>query len=76
MAQPTPEQIAALQKQFGHKGAGPAPGPGPVARAAPSQKPQEAVPEPPKLPGLGGAKLPGLGGGLLGGLNPFGKKKS
>jgi signal recognition particle subunit SRP54 len=77
MAQPTPEQIAALQKQLGHKGGGsaPGPGPGPLARAAPSQKPQEAVPEAPRLPGLGGAKLPGLGGGLLGGLNPFGKKK-
>jgi signal recognition particle subunit SRP54 len=59
--QPTPEQLAALQRQVGHKQIGAQPGPKPA--------------EPPKLPGLGGAKLPGLSSGLWSGLNPFGKKK-
>ncbi|GJD98166.1 MULTISPECIES: signal recognition particle protein [Methylobacterium] len=60
MPEPTPEQIAALEKQFGGKlppmpqGLGGAPG------------------KLPGLPGLGGGKMPGLPG--LGGL-PFGKKK-
>ena len=60
MPEPTPEQIAALEKQFGGKlppmpqGLGGGPG------------------KLPGLPGLGGGKMPGLPG--LGGL-PFGKKK-
>src|SRR5579885_2947972 len=72
--QPTPEQIAALQKQLGQKHIGAAPGPLTVSK--PSPKPEESMPRPPGLPGLGGTKLPGLGGGgFLSGLNPFGKKK-
>jgi signal recognition particle subunit SRP54 len=85
MPQPTPEQIAALQKQFGPMPGLPGPAPKPAA--------QPLAPPPglaPKLPGLGGGlgagfggnpgqrpgKLPGLGGGgVLSGLNPFGKKK-
>jgi signal recognition particle subunit SRP54 len=69
MPQPTPEQLAALQRQVGQRQIGPPPG-------QPEQvKPGPKSAEPPKLPGLGGAKLPGLGGGLWSGLNPFGKKK-
>jgi len=69
MPRPTPEQLAALQRQVGQRQTGPTPGqPAPV-------KPGPKPAEPPKLPGLGGAKLPGLGGGLWSGLNPFGKKK-
>lgn len=60
MPQPSPEQLAALQKQLGHKASGPGPG--------------TAGGQPPRLPGLGGAS-PAAGGGLLSGLNPFGKKK-
>jgi signal recognition particle subunit SRP54 len=67
MPQPTPEQLAALQRQVGQRQVGPAPG----QPAQPGLRPAE----PPKLPGLGGAKLPGLGGSLWSGLNPFGKKK-
>ena len=74
--QPTPEQIAAMQKQLGSMPGAPGPAPKPVAPSAPP--PGLA----PKLPGLGGfgggpqpGKLPGLGGGVLSGLNPFGKKK-
>ena len=86
MPQPSPEQIAALQKQFGPMpGAPPAPAP-PAAAPKPVPPPPALVSSAPKLPGLGGgglgagpgaapSKLPGLGGGLLGGLNPFGKKK-
>ena len=73
MPQPTPEQLAALQKQMGPRHASPAPQFGPLGHI-----PQESlggVPEAPRLPGLGDAKLPGLRGGLLSGLNPFGKKK-
>src|ERR1700730_3735219 len=69
MPQPTPEQLAALQRQVGQRQIGPTP-------EQPAQiKPGLRRAEPPKLPGLGGAKLPGLGGGLWSGLNPFGKKK-
>jgi signal recognition particle subunit SRP54 len=66
--QPTPEQLAALQRQVGHKQIGP------PSRQPAQGKPDTKTAEPPKLPGLGGAKLPGLGGGLWSGLNPFGKK--
>ncbi|MDR3460735.1 MAG: signal recognition particle protein [Beijerinckiaceae bacterium] len=59
MPQPTPEQIAALQKQMG--GAG----------GMPSLPPGLSLPK--GLPGLGSGGLGGLPG--LGGLNPFGKKK-
>jgi signal recognition particle subunit SRP54 len=69
MPQPTPEQLAALQRQAGQRQIGPTPGQ--PAQVKPSLRPAE----PPKLPDLGGAKLPGLGGGLWSGLNPFGKKK-
>jgi signal recognition particle subunit SRP54 len=69
MPQPTPEQLAALQRQVGQKQIGPLP------RQPEQVKPGPKPGEPPKLPGLGGAKLPGLGGGLWSGLNPFGKKK-
>jgi signal recognition particle subunit SRP54 len=78
MPQPTPEQIAAMQKQMGQRQIA---SPGPAKAAPPQQSGIPAAPPPglvsdaPKLPGLGGPKLPGLGGGLLGGLNPFGKKK-
>jgi signal recognition particle subunit SRP54 len=68
MPQPTPEQLAALQRQVGHRQIGPTPGQPAQGKLGP--KPAE----PPKLPGLG-AKLPGLGGGLWSGLNPFVKKK-
>lgn len=72
--QPTPEQIAALQKQMGKKQAKPAAQAGQLAHIPP--KPPGGSPATPKLPGLGGAQLPGLdGGGFLSGLNPFGKKK-
>jgi signal recognition particle subunit SRP54 len=86
MPQPSPEQIAALQKQYEPMpGAPSAPAP-PAAAPKPVAPPPRLVSSAPKLPGLGGAglgagpgaapgKLPGLGGGLLGGLNPFGKKK-
>ncbi|VTZ26533.1 Signal recognition particle protein [Methylocella tundrae] len=83
MPQPSPEQIAALQKQLGPMPGGPAPKP--VAAPKPLAPPPAGVSAAPKLPGLGGGaggglgaqpgKLPGLGGGLLSGLNPFGKKK-
>ncbi|MGO9943165.1 MAG: signal recognition particle protein [Rhodoblastus sp.] len=84
MPQPSPEEIAELQKKFGG-GAGMGLGipQNPPAGAFPVKKP-----ELPGLPGLGSGKagglpgfpgglpggLPGLGGGLSG-LNPFGKKK-
>ncbi|ACK51894.1 signal recognition particle protein [Methylocella silvestris BL2] len=80
MPQPSPEQIASLQKQFGA-----APGAFSGGKPAPQLAPPPAsgAPKPPgsNLPGLGAgpAKLPGLGGGasggFLSGLNPFGKKK-
>jgi signal recognition particle subunit SRP54 len=66
---PTPEQLAALQRQVGQRHI--APPPGQPEQVKPGPKPAE----PPKLPGLGGAKLPGPGGGLWSALNPFGKKK-
>jgi signal recognition particle subunit SRP54 len=88
MPQPTPEQIAALQKQLGpgHKGSPIAPAKPAAAKPAAAKTPVPAAPPagalgkipplPPPLPGLGGGeKLPGLGGGFLSGLNPFGKKK-
>src|SRR4051812_12216650 len=63
---PSPEQIAAMQKQMGGGGAGGAPG------GLPSFPPGGL---PPTFPGLGAGgglpKLPGLGGGF----NPFGGKK-
>jgi len=65
MPMPSPEEIAALQKQAA---GGPAAGP-PGIPAAP---PPGAFNLPSQVPGLGGgAKLPGLGGGF----NPFGGKK-
>jgi signal recognition particle subunit SRP54 len=67
-AEPTPEQIEALQKQMG--GAGGLPEmPAELTRGIPAM--------PPGLPGLGKPGLPGLGGKLpgLGGFNPFGGKK-
>jgi signal recognition particle subunit SRP54 len=73
MPQPTPEQLAAMQKQMGQRQAASVPQSRPHGHAA--QKPASGTGEAPKLPGLGGAQLPGLGGGLLSGLNPFGKKK-
>jgi signal recognition particle subunit SRP54 len=69
MPQPTPEQLAALQRQVGQRQIGPPP------RQPEQVKPRPKPAEPPKLPGLGGAKLPGPGGGLWSALNPFGKKK-
>ncbi len=80
MPQPTPDQLAALQKQLGQKASGASQGgPGHAAQKPPAGVPAGPPPgvlaNPPKLPGLGGEKLPGLGGGLLSGLNPFGKKK-
>jgi signal recognition particle subunit SRP54 len=68
MPQPSPEQIAALQKQMG--GAGGMPGglpPMPAGLGGPGKGPAL-----PGLPGLGGPKMPGLPG--LGGF-PFGGKK-
>jgi signal recognition particle subunit SRP54 len=60
---PSPEQIAAMQKQL--------PG-GAGAPGLPAAPPPGAFNMPPNFPGLGGPKLPGLGGGF----NPFsGKKK-
>jgi signal recognition particle subunit SRP54 len=63
---PSPEQIAAMQKQLGGAGAPPAgipDAPPPGAFNLPQQFPG--------LPGVGGPKLPGLGGGF----GPFGGKK-
>ena len=63
MPQPTPDQMAALQKQMGGKSPG-----------FPSAPGGSLTPPAPGLPGFGVPKLPGLGG-LGGGFNPFGKKK-
>jgi len=68
---PSPEQLAALQKQMGGAGA-----PQGLAKPAgiPDAPPPGAFNLPPQfpgLPGVGGPKLPGLGGGF----NPFGGKK-
>ncbi len=69
MAMPTPDEIAAMQKQLG---GGPAPGLPSGPLGIPAAPPPGAFNLPPRFPGLGsGPKLPGLGGGL----NPFGKKK-
>jgi signal recognition particle subunit SRP54 len=80
MPQPSPEEIAALQKKFGG-GAGMGLGiPGNPPQGEPPAKPAALPGLPGKLPGLPGG-LPGLGGGKssglpgLGGFNPFGKKK-
>ncbi len=68
MPQPTPEQLAALQKQMG---AGMPSGMPKLPDAPPGLfTPKSGMPGLPGLPGLGGAKLPGLGG-----FNPFGGKK-
>ncbi len=70
MPMPSPEEIAALQKQMGG-GAG-APGLPSGPPGIPAAPPPGAFNLPPQFPGLGGgAKLPGLGGGF----NPFGGKK-
>jgi signal recognition particle subunit SRP54 len=69
MPMPSPEEMAALQKQMG--GAAP-PGLPSGPPAIPVAPPPGAFNLPPQFPGLGGgAKLPGLGGGF----NPFGGKK-
>jgi signal recognition particle subunit SRP54 len=84
MAPPTPEQIAALQKQMGG-GSLPNPSsnspPGAFDRKSGAQLPGlgGGLPGRGGLPGLGGS-LPGLGGSPPGlgtphGFNPFGKKK-
>ena len=72
MPMPTPEQIEAMQKQFGGAGLPPGdPGAG-GPPGIPSAPPPGAFNLPPQFPGLGGGgKLPGLGGGF----NPFGGKK-
>jgi signal recognition particle subunit SRP54 len=70
MPMPSPEEIAALQKQMGGAGAPPGLLSGPSG--IPAAPPPGAFNLPPQFPGLGGgAKLPGLGGGF----NPFGGKK-
>jgi signal recognition particle subunit SRP54 len=55
MPEPTPEQIAQLEKQFGGKLPPMPPGLG-----------GGGMPKLPGLPGLGGPKLPGLGGFMPG----------
>jgi signal recognition particle subunit SRP54 len=85
MPQPTPDQIAALQKQLGQKPTGGAPSQPSAAKPAAKAPAPPTSPAPPPgvlasptpLPGLGaGRNPPGLGGGgFLSGLNPFGKKK-
>jgi len=67
---PSPEQIAALQKQAG-AGAPGQPGAGLPGAGLPKIPAPGAFNIPPSFPGLGGGlpKLPGLGG------SPFGKKK-
>ena len=59
LSKATPEQIAALEKQFGGK----------LPPMPPGLGGGGGMPKLPGLPGLGGPKLPGLGG------MPFGKKK-
>ena len=69
MPQPTPEQVADLQKQAGMA-------PGAMPKLPDSPPPGLLGPgAKPGLPGLGAPRLPGLGGGFPGGFNPFGKKK-
>jgi signal recognition particle subunit SRP54 len=67
---PTPEQLEAMQKQFG--------APGASAGGIPEAPPPGAFRPPPSFPGLpgrGAPRLPGLGG-LPSNFNPFaGKKK-
>ena len=71
MPQPTPEQIAALQKQIGGAGLPGLPSAPPGVPAAPPPGAFNLPSSFPGLPGGGGPKLPGLGG-----FNPFaGKKK-
>ncbi|MGA8584829.1 MAG: signal recognition particle protein, partial [Roseiarcus sp.] len=69
MPMPSPEEIAALQKQMGGAAAPPGLPSGPPG--IPVAPPPGVFNLPPQFPGLGGAKLPGLGGGF----NPFGGKK-
>jgi signal recognition particle subunit SRP54 len=70
MPMPSPEEMAALQKQMGGGAAAPGLPSGPPG--IPAAPPPGAFNLPPQFPGLGGgAKLPGLGGGF----NPFGGKK-
>jgi signal recognition particle subunit SRP54 len=64
MPMPSPEEIAAMQKQMGGAGALPPTG-------IPNAPPPGAFNLPTQFPGLGGAKPPALGGGF----NPFGGKK-
>ncbi|MGH6817511.1 MAG: signal recognition particle protein, partial [Methylovirgula sp.] len=61
MPMPSPEEMAALQKQMGQ-------GAPNLPELAPDIFGKGA--KLPGLPGLGGGKLPGLGG-----FNPFGEKK-
>ena len=70
MPQPTPEQIAALQKQCGAMAAGPAAETAGSCRRASCTSRRRALR---RLPGLGGGKLPGLPAWRR--VNPFGKKK-
>ncbi len=67
MPMPSPEEIAALQKQAAQGGGG-AEIAGDAVRPLAARAPRF----PGTLPGLGGGKLPGLGGD---GFNPFGEKK-
>jgi signal recognition particle subunit SRP54 len=69
MPQPTPEQIAALQKQMGGNLPGGLPGSADALPPLPPGLGGSKGPALPGLPGLGGAKLPGLGN------FPFGGKK-
>jgi signal recognition particle subunit SRP54 len=70
MPMPTPDEIAAMQKQMG--GGAPPSGLPSGPPGIPVAPPPGAFNLPPQFPGLGGGpKLPGLGGGF----NPFGGKK-
>jgi signal recognition particle subunit SRP54 len=71
MPMPSPEEIAALQKQMAGGEASP-PGLPSKPPGIPAAPPPGALNLPSQFPGLvGGGKLPGLGGGF----NPFGGKK-
>lgn len=75
MKMPSPQELAALQKQMssGTGAAMPKSGAGSSPLTSPAKAPS---PDLFKAPGMGGFKLPGLGGPLSGsGFNPFGKKK-
>jgi signal recognition particle subunit SRP54 len=70
MPEPTPEQLAALERQFGSGGGGlPPMPPGGFGQSLGGKLPGGS------LPGLGGPRLPGLGGPPGGGFNPFGGRK-